>query len=69
MKRQMASADDQDVCMIFHLQPFSQANGIFSEEDFLDFKAVMFPNSFFSFWDIYTIVNFLSVPLMTCMCV
>lgn len=36
MKRQMASADDHDVCMISHLQPFSQAIGSFSEEEFLD---------------------------------
>lgn len=40
MKRQMASADDHDVCMISHLQPLSQAIGTFSEEDFLDSKVV-----------------------------
>lgn len=50
MKRQMASDDDQDVCMISHLQPLSQANGIFPEEDFLDFKVVMFPNIQYSYF-------------------
>lgn len=40
MKRWMASADDHDGCMISHLQPLSQATAAFSQEHFLDLKAV-----------------------------
>ena len=48
MKRQVASADDHDVCMVSYPQPFSQAIRTLSEEDFLDCKALSkeFPSSF-----------------------
>lgn len=63
----MASADDQDVCMISHLRPFSPVNGIFSEEDSVDFKDAMSFNSFFL--KLFGTPNVLFKPLMTCMCI